>query len=290
MKRGFILLIIATILWAGNYIAGRYLADAIPATLLNTIRWGLSTVILFSIFLFKGKKVPLLAKWKEFLVTGFYGIFAFSTLNYIALNHISASVAGMISALSPVAILVLTPLILKEKIPTKAWIGTGISVIGVLLLFSGKAGETGGNSFLGQLLMVLACVTWGLYTVYGKKYGKEIDALTMTAGAAFYGTILSALSCIGTVEAGMINLTPVAWGAVIYVSTLASIVAFVTWNMGVGIVGAGTAAPFINLLPVFTVILGLLILSEKLTLITTIGGLIAIGGAILSSIPTKGKR
>jgi len=55
MKRGIGLLLIATILWAGNYISGRYLGDALPPTLLNTVRWAISTVILVGILIGKGR-------------------------------------------------------------------------------------------------------------------------------------------------------------------------------------------------------------------------------------------
>ena len=88
MKRGIGLLLIATILWAGNYISGRYLGDALPPTLLNTVRWAISTVILVGILIGKGKKLPLFSKWKELSILGFTGVFAFSTLTYLALGRL----------------------------------------------------------------------------------------------------------------------------------------------------------------------------------------------------------
>ncbi|WP_410492925.1 DMT family transporter [Domibacillus sp. DTU_2020_1001157_1_SI_ALB_TIR_016] len=114
MKKGILLLIIATLLWAGNYICGRYLGPALPATLLNTIRWAISTLILWGLLALNKKQLPLIAKWKEFFILGFLGIFAFSTLNYIGLKSISASQAGMISAGIPIAILFFTPFFLKD--------------------------------------------------------------------------------------------------------------------------------------------------------------------------------
>lgn len=85
-------------------------------------------------------------------------------------------------------------------------------------------------------------MAWGLYTVLGKRYVKEIDPLTMTAGASLYGTIFSAISCIGTVKPDMIHMTGTAWMSVIYVSTFASVSSYLAWNAGVKIVGAGRAA------------------------------------------------
>ena len=143
--QGIYLLILATVFWAGNMVSGRYLSDALPPVLLNTIRWGISTIILFGILLIQRKPVPLFKYWKEFLITGFLGIYAFSTLTYIGLSLISASRAGIIAAVNPVVILLFSAIILKEQIFPAAWIGTAISVIGILFLFLGNRMWTRGR-------------------------------------------------------------------------------------------------------------------------------------------------
>jgi len=290
MNRGIALLIMATVFWGGNYICGRYLAPALPATLLNTVRWGISTVILVGILSFNKKSLPLLSKWREFLILGFFGVFAFSTLNYMGLKNISASQAGMISAGIPVAILMFTPFVLKEKVKLRAWIGTVVSVVGVILLFKGKHTASSQASIIGEMEIILSCLAWGLYTVLGKRYGKELDPLTMTAGAAFYGTLLSAVSCIGTVKLDMIHMTGTTWLCIIYVSTFASVGAYFAWNAGVKIVGAGRAAPYINFLPVWTVIFGVILLHEQISWMSLIGGVVTILGAVLASITGQSKQ
>ncbi|WFO88523.1 DMT family transporter [Bacillus velezensis] len=114
-KKGLILLIVATLFWSGNYICGRYLAPALPPTLLNTVRWAISAIILWGLLRAKHQKLPLFTKWKEFAALGLLGIFVFSTLTYEGLTRISASRAGMISALIPIFILLCTLLVLKDK-------------------------------------------------------------------------------------------------------------------------------------------------------------------------------
>lgn len=284
MNRGTLLLVIATILWGGNYICGRFLGPALPSTLLNTMRWAISTVLLIGIMTASRKKLPIVSKWKELSILGFFGVFAFSTLNYLGLQLISASQAGMISAGIPVAILIFTPLVLKEHIKARAWMGTALSILGVIVLLLGKHASSSKSSILGDIEIVLACFAWGFYTVIGKRYGKSMDPLTMTAGAAFYGTIFSALSCIGTVHPNRINMSTDAWLAVIYVSTFASVGAYFLWNTGVKIVGAGRAAPYINLLPVWTVVFGVVLLHEQVTWLSLLGGILTIVGAILASL------
>lgn len=78
----------------------------------------------------------------------------------------------MISAGIPVAILLFTPFVLKEHIKGKAWIGTVISILGVILVFQGKHAVSSQGSVIGDIVILLSCLAWGLYTVLGKRYGK----------------------------------------------------------------------------------------------------------------------
>ncbi|WP_342425608.1 DMT family transporter [Paenibacillus sp. FSL L8-0502] len=285
INKGLILLFTATSFWAGNYICGRYLGPTLPATLLNTIRWFLSAIILWGLVKFRQQQLPLFSKWKEFSVLGFLGIFAFSTLNYEGLKLISASRAGMISAIIPILILICTPLILKEKVKPLAWIGSAVSIVGIIILFQGKASNSAGDtSVTGDIMILLSCVAWSLYTVQGKKYGESTGPLTLTAGAAVYGSIFSAISCIGNVNVDTIHMNSTAWVCILYVSTFASVAAYFAWNVGVKLIGASRAAPFINLLPVWTVILGIVLLGEHVSFMSFVGGLIALMGAVLASI------
>lgn len=284
MKRGITFLILATVLWGGNYVCGRFLAQAMPSTLLNTVRWAISSMFLIGIIVINKKRLPLLSRWKEFLILGFFGIFAFSTLNYLGLRSISASQAGMISAGIPVAILLFTPVILHEHIKTRAWAGTILSIIGVIVLLLGKHATSTNSSIFGDLEIILSSLAWGMYTVLGKRFGKQLDPLTMTAGAAFYGTLLSLISYTITMQPNMVHMSTNAWLAVLYVSTFASVGAYLLWSAGVNILGASRSAPYINLLPIWTVVLGVVFLHEHISLLSLVGGIITILGAIWASL------
>lgn len=290
MKRGFPLLILATFLWGGNYIAGRILAPAIPAFLLNGVRWVISFFLLWGLLAARKRPLPLFKYWKPLLLLGLIGMLVFSSLTYLGLRSVPAAEAGMISATIPVAILVLSVIVLREKPSALAWLGVILSVVGVLILLG--IGRAGANfSFnSGDLALFVAAVSWGLYTVLGKHYGGLLDPLTMTAGAAFYGAIPSAILGLILWPAQGIKMTPVAWVSLFYVSTMASVVAYLVWTLGVHWVGASHSAPFMNLLPIWTVLLGVTLLHEQVTISDGIGGVVTIVGAALTSVKSQGKR
>nr|WP_258382323.1 DMT family transporter [Paenibacillus sp. S02] len=83
------------------------------------------------------------------------------------------------------------------------------------------------------------------------------------------------------------NMTPTAWLCILYVSTFASVVAYVCWNAGIKLMGAAKGAPFINLLPIWTVILGVFLLGEQISRGALAGGALAMLGAVFANGKSK---
>jgi len=287
VRRGAWLLVLATVLWAGNYVAGRALAPVMSAFLLNGIRWTISAILLVVIMRWRGKIIPLRARWREFGLLGLVGMFAFSSLNYLGLHTVSATQAGMIAGTMPVAILLMSVLLLHERPAGWAWTGMAVSVAGVaVLVFAGH--QSHWTFSVGDLELISASLAWGLYTVLGKRFGRHMDALTMTAGAAVYGAIPSLLAGLLLPSAHTEPMTTVGWAALLYVSTAASVLAYFAWTAGVERVGASRSAPYINLLPLWTVLLGVWLLGEHVVLLSLFGGALTVIGALLAGRRGKG--
>lgn len=278
MRKGIVLLVLATVLWSGNYIAGRVLAPVMSAYLLNGLRWVVSAVLLLILAEVRHARPPLRRKWKELSTLGFVGMFLFSTLTYLGLHSVPAAQAGMISGSIPIVILLFGVLILRERPARAVWLGVLLSVAGVVILVGADRSPSAGLSG-GDLLLVGAAAAWGLYTVLGKRLCADLDPLAVTAGAAVYGALPSMATGLWSLAGTPVHMTPLAWLCLLYVSTAASVIAYWLWTSGVNAVGASVAAPFLNLLPVWTVVFGLLLLREHVTASQWLGGLVTIAGA-----------
>ncbi|SFU32205.1 DMT family transporter [Alicyclobacillus macrosporangiidus] len=306
MNRGFVYLALATLGWSGNYIAGRYLAGAMPALFLNGVRWAISALILLAIARLTRRRVGLRRHARELVLLGLVGMFLFSSLTYIGLRTVPASQAGLISGTSPMFILLLGVAALRERPGWTAWIGVLLSMAGVAILMGATASPDGaahggpsgtasaasaaGDWFSqGPLVLLLASFTWALYTVLGKRWGGRLTPFEVTAGAAVYGAIPSLAFGLWSLRGQTLHMTPMAWVALVYVSTVASVAAYFVWTSGVERVGAGRAAPWMNLLPVWSVVLGVLLLHEHLTVRALIGGAVILAGALLTGV-RSGKR
>ncbi len=289
MKKGISLLVISTVLWSGNYIAGRVLAPAMSAYLLNGLRWTISAVLLWILADLRHARPPLRKKWKAFLLLGFVGMFLFSTLTYLGLHSVAATQAGMISGSIPIVILLLGVLVLHERPTGGVWLGVVLSVVGVAVLV-GADRTAGAGLSGGDLLLVGAAVAWGLYTVLGKRLCADMDPLAVTAGAAVYGALPSMATGLWSLGSTPVHMTPLAWLCLLYVSTAASVIAYWLWTTGVNTVGASVAAPFLNLLPVWTVLFGVVLLREHVTSIQWLGGFITVAGAFWAGQTLRAKQ
>lgn len=276
-------LILATLLWSGNYIAGRYLAGAMPALFLNGLRWAISALLWIAIVRTRGIKVPL---WREAPLLGtlgFLGMFLFSSLTYLGLHRVSAAQGGMIAGLMPIAILVFSVVLAGERPTLQGWLGVLVAVGGVGFLMSGPVVH-GAESVMGELELLCAAIIWGAYTALGRRFRSRMDTLSMTAGAAMWGTLPSLIAGVISLHGATLHFSPTVWIALIYVSTASSIVAYWLWNSGVARIGATRSAPFINLIPIFTVILGLLMLHETISARQVVGGTVILAGATFAGL------
>jgi len=288
VRRGFLFLIGATLLWSGNYIAGRVLARQMDPLVLNAIRWTISAVLLWGILRAGGKTLRWRSHWAVYLLLGLLGMVLFSSLTYLGLARLPAVQAGLISGLNPVMIVLLSLWILKETPDRSTWAGVLLAVLGVVILVETKRANWSAHLITGDVSLVLAAWAWALYTVVGKRVAG--DPLELTTGAAVMSVIPNwLLSGVGaSPSAG--HLSAVGWGALIYVSTGPSVVAYWLWNLGVRRVGASRSAPTMNLLPLWTVVLGVGLLHEQLALNQIIGGVIVLAGAWLSGRPRSSAR
>lgn len=282
-----LLLVLATLLWSGNFVAGRFLAGAISPFFLNGVRWLISAILLLSIARARSIHIPLIREWKRLFLLGFTGMFGFSALTYLSLEQVTAAQAGMITGFAPVSILLFSMLLIAEKVTKRSWLGISLSVVGVLVLVAGQ-NSGGALSFsLGDFEVLASTLVWGFYTALNRRYRHYMSPFVMTAGAAIYGAIPSVITGLISLPYYPMHLNLAALWSIAYVSTIASVVAYFVWNQGVHLVGAQVAAPFINLLPVFAVILGMLLLHESIGFVSLIGGFITIFGALIAGFPSR---
>ncbi|MCZ4279170.1 DMT family transporter [Kiloniella laminariae] len=267
-RRAFMFLVIAQLLWAGNFIVGRaFAADIAPLTL-SFWRW---TVAFACLLPFAGpalvREWPLYRPviWKMILLA-LLSVTSFNTLLYFGLQTTGATNAALLNSMIPVIIITLSFLCYGERIRLIQIVGIMVSFCGVLVLITRGNFENllGLTLNSGDFLVLGAVVSWAFYSLWlrWKPEGVSLFSfvlLSIGIGDSFLGVIYFS----GVLEAAPLELSLNNILAVFYASVPVSILAFTSWNIGVRQVGASLAGQFIHLLPVFASAMAIILLGEK---------------------------
>lgn len=183
-----------------------------------------------------------------------------------ALENTSAAQAGMITAMLPLLVAILAWVFLGERVSRQTLVGFSLAIAGACWLsLSSETTEMAPNPLLGNLCEFLAMVCAAGYTVSLKHLTSNYPPLFLTAFQAFLGSLFFfpflLVPAIGF---------PTQWFStpalsVVYLGTFITLGAYGLYNFGVSKVPASKAAAFVNLIPVFSVLLGMAILGEHLT-------------------------
>ncbi len=200
-----------------------------------------------------------------------------------AIELTSASQAGVITAILPLLVAVGATLFLGEKISRQTMAGFAVAITGACLLSVG--GETTAdapNPLLGNFLEFLAMVAATGYTLSLKHLSSRYSPLFLTAVQSWVGALFFSLFLISpqTNLPGEVVLLPAL--AVFYLGSFVTIGAYFLYNFGVSQLPASQASAYINLIPVFTVVMGFVLLGETFTLLQFLASLLVFLGIFIS--------
>lgn len=292
-KSPYMLLVVATFIWGGNFVIGRAVSDQIPPYTLSFLRWLLASCILLP---FTWKKIKAeyhawIRRLPIILILSMTGIAGFNTLLYVALQYTTSINASFMNSSTPILISMLSVWILRESLEKRQIIGTLLSFAGVLFIVSkGDLYALQTLSFnLGDIIMILAVGTWALYSVLIKKYGRRLPAGSTFILSILVGVVILFPFSIWELyyTKASIQWTASSFSAIIYVGVLASIVAFYSWNSAVIQIGPAKAANYLNLIPVFAATFAILFIDEQMAWYQLIGGAFVIIGVAMSSKKIK---
>ncbi len=286
-------LLIAVLCWSGNALVGRAFHDSIPPLSLSFWRWVLATSLLLP-FVVKGiwtHRATLRAAGWRLPVLAAMGIASYNSLLYTAAQSTAAINLTLVNTCLPLATFIGAGFLLGEWPLRRAWFGMAVAAGGLLYLISRGSWQTFASlSFQrGDLIMLLAVLAWALYTLLLRRWARHLLVPPLVLLGVLMLLGLPLILPFYLLELGRVGgfaLTPSNLAAIGYTAVFASLVAYVGWNHGVKIVGAGRAAMVMYLMPVFTALLGWVLLGEALRTFHWIGGALIFAGLLLATRPS----
>ena len=266
------------ILWASAFAGIRAgLQDYSPIHL-AVLRFGVASIALGLVALFKQTRRPALRDLPRLILVGLCGI----PLYNLALNYgevtISAGAASFIISTAPIFTAILSILMLQERVPSLAWLGILISFIGVGLIALGGEGRL--NLDRGALFILGAAVVQSFYFVLQKPLLQRYTSFEVVSYALWLGTAGLLLFTPGLTTT-IRQATPVVTLAVIYLGIFPAALAFFCWSYALARIEASRATTFLYLVPVVSTIIAFIWLGEIPSGWTLIGGGLVLGGVIL---------
>jgi len=287
------LLFLATLGWGSNTIASRLAVGEISPMLLIFFRWGFVVVILLSLYWRQMiDEWPIIRpRLKWLLIMGGCGLSLFNAFFYIAAHSTTAVNLGIIQSTMPGMILLGSFMFFGDRINRLQFSGLLLTLLGVgVIVTQGSLEQLMQLTFNhGDLLMIFACSFYAMYTV-GLKSRPKISGMVMLAYfsvAAFLMTIplmIFESFIYGTVMPGVKG-----FAIVFYIAIVPSFLSQIFFMRGVDLIGPGSAGLYANLVPIFSAIMAVLLLSEEFALFHLAAMLLVFGGIGLFEYQSRRK-
>lgn len=275
----------AVLIWAGNTVISKMSAGVIAPEDISFYRWVLAAALM-SPFLARqtwNARAQIKPYLGKILVLALLGMVLFQSLAYFAAATSSATSMGIIASLMPLLTLLLSIQLLSEP-PTVGTVAGGVLSLFGLAVLIGRGHPLAlfdQGVVVGDLLMLLATIAYCLYGVMLRRW-----ALPLRTWQLLYMQVLMAVVLLfpGFVFGHHSPLTAANLPILLYAGIAASIVSQFLWMKGVSHLGASHCSVFVNLMPVFTVIIAVLVLGEDLHSYHAIGGGITLLGVMMAQL------
>jgi drug/metabolite transporter (DMT)-like permease len=285
----YLLLVGANVLYATAYVATRVTLRDVPPSTLALARLVIGALVLTP---FSGRRSGQALSRGDRRAIAWMGLLGFSAayvLSHWGIAWSTATNAALLIVVEPVALMLLSPAYLGERLSRREAIGAALAIAGtVLVVVDGIPGVTATvvPHWQGDLLLVLSGVAYASYSIFGRRVLARQASLGVTARSLVWGA------------AGLVPVTLAEWAAgvrpawtatgvagTLYLAVAITALGYVAWNWALARVPAPRAAIFLNVQPIVGALLGVLLLDEALTSFTLIGGVALVAGLAVAFGP-----
>lgn len=266
----YLLLVLTTLFWSGNFVLGRAVHTVFTPFTLSFWRWAVALVILLPLVWVSLREQALLLQrrqWILLLILSILGVVNFNTFVYIGLQTTTATNAVIMLSVTPVLIVAISFLLLRQTVTGWQMLGIVISLTGVLVIISRGHLETllARQFNAGDLWILAAVFSWALYSVGLRWRPAELRPLNFQAATMLIGIVILAPLYGWDLAHGQVFVVNAATaGSILYLALFPSILAYIFWNRAVAELGANRTGQFLHLMPAFGAVLSMIFLGERL--------------------------
>ena len=288
MRSADLLLVAANLVYATSYVVTRVVLQDVPPSLLVLVRLAVAVAVLIPLVraLEPAAPRPTGRDARQIVwmgVVGFAGAYALSNWG---LARSTATNAALLIVVEPISIMALSPLLLGERLRRREAAGAVVALLGVVLVVvNGVPGLTHAlvPHWRGDLLLALAGVAYGAYTLLGRDVLRRHSALRVTTWSIAWGAaVMIPFAVVEWLGGARPVLSSAAVAGGLYLAVVITALGYILWNWLLARVGAPRAAIFLTVQPIGGALLGVALLGEPLTAFTLAGAVLIVVGLWLT--------
>ena len=275
-------IVVAILSWSSSFVFIRVSLKSYSPGDLALFRYLIvSAVMLIFYWRLKERHLPTTKEALQLFFLGFSGIGLYMIfLNYGEIT-VSASITSFIISMNPIVSLLFSMFFLNEKITGKQWLGVSISVIGLIIIAADKLYEATFNS--GMVMLLFAVICAGVYNIAQKPLLKKFHPIEIAATSAWSGTLVMLIFTPSLIHA-IPQATFTATTSIIYLGVIPGAIGYLAWSYAMNSdIPASKTVLTLYALPLFSTLLGWIILGEMPETTALVGGCIALLGALVAT-------
>ncbi|MDQ8935108.1 DMT family transporter [Acinetobacter rudis] len=275
----------AILFWAGNVVVSKMASGVISPVAITFYRLVLALAVMSTFVLVPliQNRQMIMSYWKHLALGGFLSVSLFQWLSYQAAATTSATNMAIVTCLIPLLTLFLSSVLLKDRASYGMLLGGILSLFGIVYLLSqGQPSQLlHGGVHLGDGLMLIAAIGFALYGVLLKRWKMPIPAWQANYVQSVFA-LLYVLPFFVFLPASQMKLNQQTIPMIVYASIFSSVLLSYLWMEGVRHLGPNKNSMYMNLLPIFTAFIAIIMLGEELHTFHWIGGGLTLLGILLA--------
>lgn len=293
MKEIYAKLLATSIFWGGTFVAGRIVAQEAEPLAGSFLRFALTSVVLAVIHRRGdvGGRTPVEKVFPSLVMLALTGVALYNIFFFLGLRTVSAGRAALIVANNPVFIALFSSLLFGERLGTLGIFGVGLCLVGAAVVISrgDPVALLTGEVRVDDLYVVGCVACWVAYSLIGRGVLRTLSPLTAVTWSCGIGAGLLFIPAVGEgLFIAVASYSVPTWLGIAYLAVFGTVLGFIWYYEGIRRLGAARAAVFINFVPVWAVLLGWVLLDERLNWSLAAGGVLVLMGVSLTNLRHAG--
>lgn len=284
MGKTYGIMVFINIMWGLSVIFSKQGMNAgFPPMTLAFVRYVMAAAVLVPA-LFLREKRPRLRRedfWMM-LLSGLMGITVYYFCEYNGIQRTSTVSASLILAAIPILTMVAEAVLMHSRLRPIQAAGALISLGGVGLIVLSSSGE-GTDSLAGVLFILGASVVWVAYIFLSRRLRERYSSLAMNAWQSLFA-VATLLPAALAERPDLSQVSWEGWAAAAVLGLVCSALCYYLYGNALAVLSPLASAIFINLIPLATMVAGVLFLGERITWMTLLGGAMIIGSIFMVNL------